>query len=354
MKDAQQLKLSRAELYALVWSEPLSGLAAKYRLSEITMRKICIDLSIPLPRAGHWKRVQTAGAVPAPPLPPFDGKQPFVLLSSPAAEEKPVLSARTSLDPLLVAAKQTLTEKKETSYLRDGLRHTRDGQLDIRVAPDNVDRALRFMNQFLHAARGRGHMIEGRQVVVHGQKMGICCREKLKRVSVPHSSYPQTQLVPTGVLAFQLVSRWSWQTREWKEGTETLEEKIPAILDKMELESRRLAEEEREWQIRRAAQAEEQRIQKAREEKLQIELAGFRSLITQASRWRRTLDLRSYLDAFETHARSTNTLTPDRSTWLAWARAKVDWYDPFLEAPDEWLADIDRENLAPKKTYGTY
>jgi hypothetical protein len=347
--------MTREELYVLIWAELLSIVAKRYHHSDRAFRQLCVRLSIPIPREHHWNRIRSGEIIERPPLPAIHrGEQSVELRSKEGkrlqssslgianAAKEPTGGRR--LDPLLEAVKQTLTAKENT-YLRDGLRHSDSGQLDIRVSAPNVDRALRFMNQLLHAVRGRGYHIEGHHVLVNGQKMGICCREKLKRVAVTRHSWQRTELAPTGILAFQLVPEWAWQTREWKEGAETLEEKIPAILEKMESEGLRLIEEERERKIRQAERAEEDRIRREQEQKKQAELAGFQALFTQATRWRRTMDLRGYLDAFEAHARAADILTNDRQAWLTWARAKADWYDPFLESADEWLAHINRNTL---------
>jgi hypothetical protein len=332
----------------MAWTEPLPVLAKRYRLSEYNLRKICIDLSIPLPRAGHWKKAQTGERLSIPPLPDSPAKAK-VKLPAPFVEQKTVSVHRSPLDPLLVAVKATLTDKDRHTY--DGLRRNKSGQLEIRVAPKNVDRAIHFMNNFLQALRGRGHSIEitseGTFAVVHEQRMSVCCREKLKRVTTQTLPYSRTELQPTGTLSL------SCNDREWKEGSETLEEKIPAILDKMEEQSKRQAEEERKWAAWRADYAESERLRKELEQKRQSELAGFMALITQASRWRQTMDIRGYLDAFEQYASAGDTLTDERRTWLAWARAKVGWYDPFQELPDEWLVDVDRDTLKEKNTYGT-
>ncbi|HEV2355570.1 MAG TPA: hypothetical protein VGR89_15075, partial [Puia sp.] len=254
--------LTRAELYTLVWSKPLSTLASSYGLSDSKLRRICIDCSIPLPRAGHWDRVQSGEAVPIPPLPPLDGKERETSLVRPG-EKTQVREQSRALDLLLVPVRESLTRKD--AYLRDGLRHSDSGQLDIRVSPNHVSRALQFMNHLLQAVRASGHRIEDRHVIVAGQKMEICCREKLKRVSVKDHSWPRTTLVPTGTLAFQLIPEWSWNAKEWREGAETLEEKIPAIIEKMESESRRLAEEDRQHKIREAERAQEERVRKEME-----------------------------------------------------------------------------------------
>jgi len=32
--------------------------------------------------------------------------------------------------------------------------------------------------------------------------------------------------------------------------------------------------------------------------------------------------------------------------WIAWAKKKIDWYDPFIQAEDEILNDSDRQRIA--------
>ena len=50
--------LTRQELYDLVWGNPLSKLAKKYNLSDNGLRKVCKKLDIPLPKNGHWQKIQ--------------------------------------------------------------------------------------------------------------------------------------------------------------------------------------------------------------------------------------------------------------------------------------------------------
>lgn len=54
----EEIEFTRAELYDLVWSEPLSRLARKYNISDNGIRKICKKHNIPLPVMGHWQKVQ--------------------------------------------------------------------------------------------------------------------------------------------------------------------------------------------------------------------------------------------------------------------------------------------------------
>jgi|GEM_PF-6308557 len=52
-----------------------------------------------------------------------------------------------------------------------------------------------------------------------------------------------------------------------------------------------------------------------------------------------------------------NVVVPEElQQYLEWARKKADWYDPFINASDEFLKDADKEVIeqpAEKKTSGS-
>ena len=56
-------ELTREELYAQVWAEPMTKLAQRYGLSDRGLAKICTRMGIPVPGRGYWARVQS-GQVP--------------------------------------------------------------------------------------------------------------------------------------------------------------------------------------------------------------------------------------------------------------------------------------------------
>jgi hypothetical protein len=49
-------RLSRKELYELVWSEPMKILAPRFGISDVALRKTCARAEIPTPGAGHWAK----------------------------------------------------------------------------------------------------------------------------------------------------------------------------------------------------------------------------------------------------------------------------------------------------------
>ena len=86
------IRFEREALYEEVWSEPLTKLGKKYGLSDNGVRKICIALNIPLPKAGHWARIAAGHQVPRVPLP--KDSEITVYESNPKPVE-PVSSAKT-------------------------------------------------------------------------------------------------------------------------------------------------------------------------------------------------------------------------------------------------------------------
>jgi hypothetical protein len=63
------IQFERQSLYEEVWSEPLTRLGKKYGLSDNGVRKACIALNIPLPKAGHWAKIAAGHQIPKTPLP---------------------------------------------------------------------------------------------------------------------------------------------------------------------------------------------------------------------------------------------------------------------------------------------
>ncbi len=50
--------LKRADLYNVVWIEPVETIARRYKLSGSGLVKICKKHRIPLPPRGYWAKVQ--------------------------------------------------------------------------------------------------------------------------------------------------------------------------------------------------------------------------------------------------------------------------------------------------------
>ena len=57
--------LSREQLHAMVWSEPMTKVAARFGVTDVALRKKCVRHSVPVPGRGYWQQ-RDAGRSPAP------------------------------------------------------------------------------------------------------------------------------------------------------------------------------------------------------------------------------------------------------------------------------------------------
>ncbi len=78
-------------------------------------------------------------------------------------------------------------------------------------------------------------------------------------------------------------------------------------------------------------------------------MRAFKTLLQKAARWHKATNLRNYIAEVEAKNMAGGNQPDDLSAWLDWATAKADWYDPFVEQPDELLDTVDRETLAIPK-----
>lgn len=65
-------RISRDQLYELVWSQPMQHLAQEVGVSDVGLAKTCRRHGIPLPPRGYWAKVQAGKAVYRPALPARD------------------------------------------------------------------------------------------------------------------------------------------------------------------------------------------------------------------------------------------------------------------------------------------
>jgi hypothetical protein len=62
-------KITRRELYDLVWSEPIRALAPRLEISDVGLAKVCRRSDIPIPPRGYWAKTAVGQITPRPDLP---------------------------------------------------------------------------------------------------------------------------------------------------------------------------------------------------------------------------------------------------------------------------------------------
>src|ERR1019366_763875 len=58
MRRLETVRLTREELYELVWSKPMTAIAADFGMSSVAFGKHCITMNVPTPGRGYWQRLQ--------------------------------------------------------------------------------------------------------------------------------------------------------------------------------------------------------------------------------------------------------------------------------------------------------
>ena len=66
------IRLTREQLYELVWSEAMQRLAKQIGISDVAIAKHCRRMDIPVPERGYWNKLQAGHAVKRTPLAPRD------------------------------------------------------------------------------------------------------------------------------------------------------------------------------------------------------------------------------------------------------------------------------------------
>ncbi|ANE50629.1 hypothetical protein [Flavisolibacter tropicus] len=370
MEATRQDTFTRNQLYELVWSQSLLSLSRKYAISDVGLRKLCIRMNIPLPKAGHWEKLKHGKPVDKIKLPTTYSGASEVRLSLRNEDDVDNISKKesvhalvkqlqanselkfvvpdrlTSPDPLIASAKVSLSRKEASYGPYQGVISTSRGELTIRVSPQNISRALRILDTLIKALRSRGHTIEvdteKTYVIINTLKIEVSIKEKLKRVIIdnPKWSWQSSELCPTGILSFRIEGG-----SEWKDGKEPLEAQLPRIIARLEMEAIRRKERQEQLEKFWQEQREKRRLAEEFAARKEKELIDFKIMLQKAERWHKAVTLRNYIEAVEQKAVQSVGPSEEITQWLAWARKKADWYDPFIEADDELLHDIDRVSL---------
>lgn len=363
----EKIVFTREELYNLVWSEPLSRLAKKYNISDNGLRKICKRNNIPLPVLGYWQKIQHGYKVTQTKLPTNSKDEGKIILcyrdkdgnyvdigKTPKSKLKdefldnPKLPLKvperlTNPDPLVVQAQTSLLLKKNDRHLYNGVVETKSGELKIKVAPDNVPRALRFMDAFIKLLYARNHEFDPRYSQVRGLMYGVSFEFSLREkytVTEVQGTYPNKVHTPSGKFVF---SSNPLSTKEWSDGKQQIEEKLLDIMIYIEMKCKELSDYWAENERRRQIELEADRKKKELLARKQAELNAVEELLNRAIRWQQARFMREYLAVVMQN--TENNVKSESMDWIYWAKHKIDWYDPLIQAPDELLDDSDRQKL---------
>jgi hypothetical protein len=368
----EQVTLTRKELYDLVWAEPLSRLAKKYKISDNGLRKICKRMNIPIPAMGHWQKIQYKKKVTNIKLPDkFDGKDEIILHGkglddiepdSPLAQQRRLISLIESAKDIELQVPSRLSSRPDklitsTGNYYEAYRKRHRGNytsypekinvLDIEVSEENIPRALRLLDTIIKVLRLRNHDVTAERfstyAIIGNEKVKFRLREK-KSMSGVTDQFGFHQYELTGEFVFVIDIR-PYRRKEVKDGHEPVEKKVSTIIAMLEIEGKRMKEERIASEIRRKQWEEQEKIERELRERQEKEAKAFKKLFLKAIRLHQANILRNYIKTVETNAIKKGDITEEFTQWLAWAEQKVSWYDPLVNGPDPLLNDHHKTHL---------
>ena len=369
----EKIILTRKELYDLVWAEPLSKLAKKYKISDNGLRKICRRLNIPIPQMGHWQKVKYGKSITVIKLPEkYEGKDEIILsekgdnetdTDSPIIILKKLIHAIENTKDLSLKVPDRISSRPDTlirstidyyealkRYYNNHHRGNypdRINVLNIEVREENRLRGLRILDTLIKVLRARKHDVTVSQfttyALIDDERVNFRLRER-QRVSDIKDKWGGRQYESTGEFVF-VVDISSYTRKEVKDGYERLENKISTMIAVLELEARNMKEERIRYEIRRKKWEEEERIERELKERQDKEAMAFKKLFLQAIRLHQANILRNYIKTVEANAIKNGNYTEELKKWHTWAEQKVSWYDPLINEPDPLLNDDHKTNL---------
>lgn len=276
-------------------------------------------------------------------------KNPKNRITVPAVLESP--------HPLVERAARSLSNAKvEDNGI---LRPRAQKRVDIRVSPGSRDRALRIMDALIKALEARGMPVtlteDGQsmtRVEVLGETLNFWLDEKLrceeKRLTLAEERDREKYLFlfrrpgyvyhPTGILRLTIGDFGSLGLRRsWGDsGTGRLEDRLNAFVSglvkaSVRKKAERLERERRERERREEMRRREECARLHREEEARV-----KALEEHAASWKKSQEIRAYIQAVKEAAVRQQGQIPEGSgleKWLKWASGQTDRLDPVAKSP---------------------
>jgi len=372
------MKLTRKELYDLVWSEPMTTLCKRFGLSDNGLRKHCKAMNIPMPQIGYWSKIN-AGHKPAKPVLPTEDKntkrsttlnqvdsneEEKVNIAPPPnrfkVRELEILSGDTSAyivpevlyakNPLIIDTKEKHRQVNENKYLENNPYTSKIKiTLNLDVSEKSINRALLIYETIIKALILRGHdiKIENNKtyVCINGEKIQVSIDERRKRKENIENKYGFRDTYFCGEFSFNIYYGYRDKTVFNDTKYTKLEDKIIDIIASLEIRSELIKEERIEDERREIIRQEKEKIRQDFKAKQKTELNEFKSMFSMAERLHKTSILRQYISTYEQYIMEHGEMTEDISKKLQWAKEKADWLDPFISKEDQYLDEFDKNDI---------
>jgi hypothetical protein len=371
---------NREELYDEVWSTPMTKLAKKYDMLDVSLARVCRELEIPRPGRGYWAKKRAGHQVERVPLPPATNDvkiwKPRPRKPTPPEPEPDFKDAASGPEiaqverlenaggefvprdeslnhPLITQARSVLTLAGERTKK---ILETQEQCLNIRVSKESLERALKIMAGFISTLESEGFSVEVGGVhprrtvaMIHGQQISFGLTEEVERIrlKIPRKGKVLEKVLaysekpgpfePTGELSIEVRGPQHISQGPWTDSkSASLEEQLSRIVAgfiRIALLRRAEEEENARKELEKQRRAEERaRLAEA----IKVEKSKVRALRRASVNWCRAEQIRSFVSAARDSAvqngKGVEPGTPF-GDWLTWAEEQADRLDPLKESP---------------------
>lgn len=393
----RETKMTRGELYDLVWSVPITRLSKKYGLSDVGFAKICKKHNIPRPPRGYWARVESGQKLKKTPLPPGNKDLIIELPQKRNTEIKEKIQSEAQKTkkftaPIMIPeslrganpiVKQTndILKSIEPDHLGI-LNPPKNDCLDISVSKKSLRRSLIIMDGLIKTLEGNGYDFflsdECTQVRLLDVTLKIKMSEEITTVqkepkkhdldgyyNFGHSRF-DTERVPSGKLCLTIDEHfWRWNEnyrKNWRDtGKKTLEEQLHGFANGLvaaavrkkaclqEKEERQRKEREIELQRQERMRIRAEKIEQKKNEQQKVS-----KLLADAGNWEKSLLLRKFIAEVERQAEEgeiSSIQDGNLKEWICWAYQQADRLDPFSGNTHSILDEEIEEEIKPERPY---
>lgn len=363
----------REVLYKEVWQFPVTEVAKKYAVSDVTIHKICKSLDIPTPPPGYWAKRRAGKDVTIPPLPKSNGRTEMSglrnqkIYTQSTEEQIAHLSEEDRTAVMAVASQIVMVGEHEKMNPKVAACYKKAKAGDFAeivnsISEDTLPRAVKILDTLVKASIPLGIEVDDKLRFSIG-KDTVTLRFSETTKEVPHQLTKQEKKalleyedakkqklwarepqirkydhVYTGTLSLGINDKRRFRDSKLGKIEDRLGEVLVAIF--YCINEAKLAREEREEAERK--REEERRRQEEIKKRYNEEVAKTKALLNQANDFEIATKIRAMAAAAEANGSASEE-------WIAWARAKADWYDPTVAATDAFFGKRKHEESEDKK-----
>jgi hypothetical protein len=385
----------REILYKEVWEIPVTEVAMRYKVSDVTIHKICKSLDIPTPPAGYWAKLRAGKPVVKTPLPmsnkpaqktgvrtgtehtPQIEKETLAFLSE---EERGVVLSiamqiripdeNAKMHPTIVAHRQSVMEWKKKRREQEAKGFNRRAVdeppfLANTVSEESLPRVLRVFDALIKAVEPLGcSLTSDLKFVINGETVSVSVSEAKDEVKHVLTKEENMQLLQYE----DAKRRHSWASkpnirkydhvyngrinltvyniRNFRDcKSYVIEERLGDIMIALYESSDILRQEREAREEEERKRRDEERRKEERRNRYNAEVDHTLALVNLSEDYDTACKIRRYISTVE----ASENLDQKTIEWIQWAKAKADWYDPTIARKDEFFGKREHQKNADQK-----